>query len=74
MVGPWLGVWPRLGVTYVYSSSTQNFLALTVDALAAIIVSPHLAVTFAPNLNVGLSGKPTTILTVGVFFGLAIAI
>jgi hypothetical protein len=74
MVGPWLGVWPRLGVTYVYSASNSNFLALTVDALAAVIVSPHLAITFGPNLNVGLSGKPTTILSVGVFFGLAIAI
>jgi hypothetical protein len=73
MVGPWLGVWPRAGVTYVYSSSSQKFLALTIDALAAVIVSPHLAVTFGPNLNVGLTGAPK-ITTVGAFFGLAITI
>lgn len=74
MVGPWLGVWPRAGVTYIYSSSTQNFLALTIDALAAVIVSPHLAVTFGPTLDLGLSGKPTSVTTIGVYFGLAIAI
>jgi hypothetical protein len=74
MVGPWLGVWPRAGVTYIYSASTQSFLALTIDALAAVVVSPHLAVTFGPTLDLGLSGKPVTIWTVGVFFGLAIAI
>jgi hypothetical protein len=74
MVGPWLGVWPRAGVTYIYSASTQKFLALTIDALAAVIVSPHLAVTFGPTLDLGLSGTPVTIWTVGVFFGLAITI
>jgi hypothetical protein len=74
MVGPWLGVWPRVGVTYVYSDSTTNFFALTIDALAAIIASPHLAITFGPTLDVGLSGKPVKYTTVGVYFGLAIAI
>ncbi|HEY6478200.1 MAG TPA: hypothetical protein VI456_16595, partial [Polyangia bacterium] len=74
MVGPWLGVWPRVGVTYVYSASNSNFLALTIDALAAIIASPHLAITFGPTLDLGLSGKPTKVTTVGVYFGLAIAI
>jgi hypothetical protein len=74
MVGPWLGVWPRAGVTYIYSSSTSNFLALTIDALAAAVVSPHLAVTFGPTLDVGLTGKPVKITTVGVYFGIAVAI
>jgi hypothetical protein len=74
MVGPWLGVWPRAGITYVYSSSSFNFLALTIDALAAAVVSPHLAITFGPTLDFGLSGKPTKVTTIGVYFGLAIAI
>jgi hypothetical protein len=74
MVGPWLGVWPRVGVTYIYSDSNTNFLALTIDALAAVIASPHLAITFGPTLDVGLSGKPVKYTTVGVYFGLAIAI
>jgi hypothetical protein len=74
MVGPWLGVWPRIGVTYVYSASNSNFLALTVDALAAIIAGPHLAITLGPTLDVGLSGKPSKYTTVGVYFGLAVTI
>jgi hypothetical protein len=71
MVGPWLGVWPRVGVTYLYSASNEKFLALTVDALAAILVAPHLAITLGPTLDVGLTGNPK-ITTVGVYFGLAI--
>jgi len=74
MVGPWLGVWPRVGVTYVYSDSNDNFLALTIDALAAIVASPHLAFTFGPTLDLGLTGKPVKYTSVGVYFGLAIAI
>jgi hypothetical protein len=74
MVAPSLGVWPRLGITYIYSASNTNFLALTVDALAAAIVSPHLAITFGPTLDVGLSGKPTKVTTIGLYFGLAVAI
>ena len=74
MVAPSLGIWPRVGVTYVYSDSNTNFLAVTVDALAAIIAGPHLAITFGPSLDVGLSGKPVKYTTVGVYFGLAIAI
>ncbi|HSY38245.1 MAG TPA: hypothetical protein VLA79_01920 [Polyangia bacterium] len=71
MVGPWLGVWPRAGVTYLYSASNEKFLAFTVDALAVILVAPHLAITFGPTLDVGLTGNPK-ITQVGVYFGLAI--
>jgi hypothetical protein len=71
MIGPWLGVWPRAGVTYLYSASNEKFLALTVDALAVIMLAPHLAITFGPTVDVGLSGTPKTT-TVGVYFGLAI--
>jgi hypothetical protein len=71
MVGPWLGVWPRAGVTYLYSASNEKFLALTVDALAVIMVASHLGITFGPTVDVGLTGNPK-ITTVGVYFGLAI--
>ena len=75
MVGPWLGVWPRAGVTYLYSASNEKFLAFTVDALAVILVAPHLAITFAPVANIGLSGKVGNVnqkfTTLGVEFGLA---
>ena len=74
LVAPSLGVWPRIGVTYIYSDSNTNFLALTVDALAAFVVGPHLAITFGPTLDVGLSGKPVKYTTIGVYFGLAVAI
>ena len=74
MVAPSLGIWPRLGVTYVYSDSNNNFLALTIDGLLALIASPHLAITVGPNLDVGLSGKPVKYTTVGLYFGLAVAI
>jgi hypothetical protein len=71
MVGPWLGVWPRAGVTYLYSASNEKFLAFTVDALAVITVAPHFAITFGPSLDLGLTGTPK-ITTVGVYFGLAL--
>jgi hypothetical protein len=74
MVAPSLGIWPRLGVTYVYSDSNNNFLALTIDALAAFVAGPHLAITFGPTLDVGLSGKPVKYTSVGVYFGVAVAI
>jgi hypothetical protein len=74
MVGPWLGVWPRLGVTYV-NATNQNYLGLTIDLAAVINVAPHFAITFAPVANIGLSGtrlgvndKPTTL---GAQLGLA---
>jgi hypothetical protein len=75
MVGPWLGVWPRAGVTYV-NSTGQSYLGLTIDLAAVIVVSSHLAVTFAPVGNIGLSGTQNNsslkLTTVGVQFGLAI--
>jgi hypothetical protein len=79
MVGPWLGVWPRAGVTYV-SLTNQSYLGLTIDLAAVIVVAQHLALTFAPVANIGLSGtsKPNGVstsdklTTLGVEFGLAI--
>jgi len=79
MVGPWLGVWPRAGVTYV-GATNQSYLGLTIDLAAVITVAQHLAITFAPVANIGLTGtsKPNGVstsdklTTLGVEFGLAI--
>jgi hypothetical protein len=75
MVGPWLAVWPKVGVTYV-NSTGQSYLGLTIDIAAAIMVAPHLAITLAPEGNIGLSGTRDgaahKLTTVGLQFGLAI--
>jgi hypothetical protein len=80
MVGPWLAVWPRAGVTYV-NQTDLNYLGLTIDLTAVAILSPHLALTFAPVANIGLTGTATTagggsagikFTTLGAEFGLAI--
>ena len=74
MVGPWLGVWPRAGVTYVYATN-QSYLGLTIDLAAVITVAQHFAITFAPVANIGLSGTKASVsdkfTTLGVEFGLA---
>jgi hypothetical protein len=77
MIAPSVGIWPRLGVTYGYQTGNQqSALALTVDGLLVIVAAPHLAVTFGPVLDWGLSGKQNnanvTFLTIGAYFGLAI--
>jgi hypothetical protein len=79
MVGPWLGVWPRLGVTYVYASTdgpSVKYLALTVEGLLTIVVASHLVITFGPTLDLGLTGSAGAAniknTDVGVYFGLAI--
>jgi hypothetical protein len=74
MVGPWLGVWPQVGVTYV-NSTGQNYLGLTINLAAVIVVAPHLALTIAPDGNIGLSGKQNgntlKLTTAGLQFGLS---
>jgi hypothetical protein len=75
MVGPWLGVWPRAGVTYV-GATNLSYLGLTIDLTAVIVVNPHFIVTFAPLANIGLSGKSgnTSVkyTTLGAEFGFGI--
>jgi len=75
MVGPWLAVWPRIGVTYV-KSTDLSYMGLTIDLAAVIMVAPHLAITFAPVANIGLTGKAGSsdrkYTTLGAEFGLAI--
>ena len=74
MVGPWLGVWPQVGVTYI-NSTGQNYLGLTITLAAVIVVAPHLAITVAPEGNIGLSGTQNSnalkLTTAGLQFGLA---
>jgi len=76
MLGPWLAFWPRLGVTYVYSSIPQKYLGLTVDALLAIVASPHVMIPFGPTADIGLTGTvgngSLKYTTVGLYFGLAV--
>src|SRR3954465_5141945 len=75
MVGPWLAVWPRIGVTYVKSTDLSD-MGLAIDLAAVIMVAPHLAITFAPVANIGLTGKAGSsdrkYTTLGAEFGLAI--
>jgi hypothetical protein len=57
-----VGVWPRLGFTYVRSHSTglttatMGLYALTLEAPVAIRVAEHLLVTVGPTLDAGLDG------------------
>ncbi|HVV49693.1 MAG TPA: hypothetical protein VHO06_08545 [Polyangia bacterium] len=75
MVGPWLGVWPRAGVTYV-NSTNLSYLGLTLDLQAVAVVAQHLAFTLAPVANIGLSGSGSggssqKFTTLGLEFGLS---
>lgn len=77
MVGPWLGVWPRLGLTYGYQSrNSQSAVAVTIDGLLVFAASSHLLVTFGPIANVGVTGKQgnnsVNYFTIGAYAGLAI--
>jgi hypothetical protein len=74
-LGPWLGFWPRAGVTYVHRTSL-SYLGLTVEAPLAITLSQHLVITFGPTLDLGLSGSAgaasAKITDVGAYFGLVV--
>jgi hypothetical protein len=83
MVGPWLGIWPRVGVTYVHSSNggtTLQYLGLTLEAQLAFVIAPHLVILFGPTLDLGLSGSTANagvsnsakLTDVGAYFGLAV--
>ena len=72
MVGPWLGVWPRVGFTYIHSSA-QQYSAIAVEAPLVLTATPHLAVLVAPSLDLGITGSGNTKLTdAGLTFGLAL--
>jgi hypothetical protein len=86
MVGPWLGIWARGGVTYNHASGNSNtlqYLGLTVEGNLAFVVSPHLVVLFGPALDLGLWGTRKSgtsasvsakLTDIGAYFGLAIPI
>jgi hypothetical protein len=72
MVGPWLGVWPRLGFTYMHFS-TQYYAAVAVEVPLVIAATPYLAVLVAPSLDLGVAGTNSTKVTdAGLTFGLAL--
>jgi hypothetical protein len=75
MVGPWLAVWPRLGVSYIWSTN-QSYLGLTIDLQAVAVLAQHFALTFAPVVNIPLTGKSGGVsdkfTTIGIELGLAI--
>ncbi|HVY38847.1 MAG TPA: hypothetical protein VHM31_12970 [Polyangia bacterium] len=75
MLGPWLGIWPRAGVTYAHQTAGSAF-AVTVEGLIVAAVLPHLLVTVGPVADIGLSGKRgnqnVTYLNIGAYVGLAV--
>jgi hypothetical protein len=86
MVGPWLGIWARGGVTYNHASGnsrTLQYLGLTLEGDLAFVVSPRLVVLFGPALDIGLWGtfkagaaasESAKLTDIGGYFGLAIPI
>jgi hypothetical protein len=78
LFGPWLGIWPRAGITYSYQSgnAAASAFAITLDGLLVFLVAPHLLVTFGPEADVGVTGKigntNVTYLNIGAYFGLTV--
>ncbi len=48
MLGPWLGIWPRAGVTYAHETN-QSAFAVTVEGLIVAAALPHLLFTLGPS-------------------------
>jgi hypothetical protein len=77
-LAPGVDVWPRLGITYSYTSGSTSLsaLAVTVDALVVIMSGSHLGFTIGPVLDWGVTGKignnNVTFINVGVYAGLVI--
>lgn len=65
-LGRSLGLWPRLGFTYVRSrssgdtSSSVDLYALTVEVPVALRIADHLMVTAGASLDLGLGGSFST--------------
>jgi hypothetical protein len=73
-----VGIWPRLGITYVKAGSSfespvtnargessSNRLALSLDVPLVIVPATHAVITIAPTLDLGLSGGNKSSQTVG---------
>ena len=75
MLGPWLGIWPRAGVTYAHETGASA-LAVTVEGLIVAAVLPHLLFTLGPVADVGVWGKTgsqnITYLNIGAYVGLSV--
>ncbi|HVT10511.1 MAG TPA: hypothetical protein VHO67_23790 [Polyangia bacterium] len=75
MLGPWLGIWPRAGVTYAHETN-QSGLAVTVEGLLVAAVLPHLLITLGPVADIGVWGKAgpqnVTYLNIGAYVGLSV--
>jgi hypothetical protein len=75
MLGPWLGIWPRAGVTYAHETD-QSAVAVTVEGLIVAAALPHLLITFGPIADIGVWGKigttNVTFLNIGAYFGLSV--
>ncbi len=81
MVGPWLGIWPRAGVTYSHDSTpsaftAQSAFAVTLEGLIVAAALPHLLVTLGPVADIGVWGKlgnqNVTYLNIGAYVGLSV--
>jgi hypothetical protein len=64
-----IGIWPRVGVTYVHASAstddsnldiTANAFALTLEAPIVFAVVPHGGFWLGPTFDLGLSGSQKT--------------
>lgn len=75
MLGPWLGIWPRAGVTYAHETNQSGF-AVTVEGLIVAAALPHLLFTLGPVADIGLWGKANNqnvkYLNIGAYAGLAV--
>jgi hypothetical protein len=66
MFTPVFGIWPRGGITFVHMSGededgypkvSRNRLALTMEVPFVVTPIPHVGFTFAPTLDLGLTGS-----------------
>lgn len=76
MLGPWVGIWPRAGVTYAHETGASA-VAVTLEGLVVAAVLPHLLVTIGPVADIGVWGHLTgvgsvTYLNIGAYVGLAV--
>jgi hypothetical protein len=75
VLGRGASIWPRLGFAYSYATSsgagsgglknTETQWALVVDAPLVVTVAPHLFVSIAPTVDIGLDGKLRTTSNIG---------
>ena len=78
LLGQKVGIWPRLGITYSYTSGNTplSAVAVSIDGLLVLMAGTNLLVTVGPVGDVGVTGKigntNVTFLNIGVYVGLTI--